>query len=465
MREPFFSKDKKFYQGLRQMLILTILHNLITQSISLIDNLMLAFYSSSSVAGVTAVNQISFLVQQFALSFGTSLVIIASRFWGEKKTDPIRTLTGSMLRFSVAFGLVLVLICSCFAGPIIGFFTNSGSVIEEAQTYLNVIKWSYPLFMASMIFACALRSVGSARTGFQASLTALIVNVILNYVLIFGRLGFPRLGVAGAAIATLISRAVELAVFVWNLAVKDTKMRLFSKLCGSGGFFGRDTQLEGSLVRVALPVTIGTMLWSFAAPTQTSVISALSKDAFAANSAISTLFQYFKVVIAALSSVSVAQIGNAVGAAKPRNPSGGAADNSELRARARSISLLALIFGLALGLLFLALREPLLMLSGLTGTARTLTGHMMLILSAALVGMSWQMTVNDGILLGYGDIGFVMANDLISVWIIAIPLAVLAAFKWRLPAEAVIALLYSDQFFKCFPVFLRFRHMIRRSYD
>ncbi len=438
------------------MLIFTILHNLITQSISVIDNLMLAFYSSGAVAGVTAVNQVFFLVQQFALAFGTSLVIIASRFWGERKTDPIRTLTGSLLRFSLVFALVIVLICSLFPAEIIGLFTNSGTVMEEGLTYLNVIKWSYPFFMASMIFSCALRSVGSARTGFQASLIALIANVILNYLLIFGRLGFPRLGVLGAAIATLISRALELAVFIYNLAGKDQKMKLFSRFRGQGGFFGRDRELEGSLVKVALPVTIGTLLWSFAAPTQTSVIAHLSEDAFAANAAVSTLFQYFKVAITALVSVSVAQIGNSIGSARLQRT-----DNTEVRARARFLSMFALLFGMALGLILLVLRVPLLSLSELDASASTLTSHMILFLSLVLVGMSWQMTVNDGILLGAGDIRFVLGNDLISVWVIAIPLAVLAAWRWNLPAEAVIALLYSDQIFKCLPVFLRFRHVMK----
>ncbi len=455
-KKQFFSKDREFYKILTQMLILTILHNLITHTVSVVDNVMLGFYSQSALSAASAVNELFFLVQQLAVSFGTSLIVLASRYWGEKKTDQIRTLTGTVLCVGVIFSLIIVFLCICFPHQILHFFVSSETLPEEELAYLSIVQWTFPLYTASMIFSCALRSVGKARTGFQAAILALIVNVVLNYLLIFGNFGFSQMGIRGAAIATLAARVCELSVFIYNLAKKDQKLRLFSKLRGPGGFFGDNKALRKSLTRIAVPITAGIMLWSLSVPAQNTIMRQLSAEALAANAAFTTVFQYLKVIITAVSNVSAALIGNAIGTSVEKSSSG-SADFSEVRAKARTLSVLSVAVGLILGITLLLLREPLLSLHNLTGATRNLAGHMILVQSIVLVGMSYQLSVNDGILLGGGDISFAMSTDLISVWVIVIPLSLLAAYIWKLPAEWIVILLQSDQIFKCLPVFLRFR--------
>ncbi len=455
-KEPFFSKDKNFYQIFRQMILLTVLNNLITYSVNMLDNVMLGMYSQTALSAASAVNQIFFLVQQLAMSLGNSLVILASQYWGKNEVDPIRTLTGYLTRFALLCGLAVTAVCICISHPLLSLFTPTEEIIEEGAAYLSIIQWTFPLFMVSTIFSSALRSVDSARTGFITAVISLATNAVLNSLLIFGRLGFPELGIRGAAIATLVSRILELSYYIFYLVRKDPKMHLFSKFRGTGGFLGKDKVLRKSLVKVSLPVTAGTMIWSVSVPLQTAILGHLSDDAIAANAAASTFYQYLKVVVTALSNVSSALVGNAIGSAKASTPPGQPTDYSNVRAVGRTLSVIDVLVGLLLGLILFVLRKPLLSMYQLTDSAALLADHMIVILSVVMVGMSYQMPVNGGILQGGGDIRFATVNNLISVWLIVMPLSFLAAFVWKWPVEWVVIILQSDQLFKCLPVFLRF---------
>ena len=180
---------------------------------------------------------------------------------------------------------------------------------------------------------------------------------------------------------------------------------------------------------------------------QKAILGHLSADAIAANSVVTTFFQYLKVIVIAIASASSVVIGKSIGEG----------DRKEIRAAGRTLSVLDVCIGILLAVVLLILRKPLLTMYNLTDTAMVLADHLMIIMSIIMVGMSYQMPVSVGIIQGGGDTRFNMYINLISTWGIVMPLSFLAAFVWKLPVEWVVVAVQSDQIFKGLPIFLRFR--------
>ena len=430
MKKTFFSHDKNFYAALFPLLIIISLQNLISYSVNMADNIMLGAYSQNALSGAALVNQVFFLIQQAAVVIGDGLVVIASQYWGQKRMEPIRQITGMVLKIAFCLGIFLILLCSLFPDAILGFFTSDTAILSEAGSYLQIIKYTFLLYLVTQVLLSALRSVETVRIAFVISCVSLVVNVSINYTLIYGRFGFPELGIRGAAIGTMISRCLEfLIVFIYVIKI-DKKLKLFS----DKAVFHIDKLLRSDYVKVAVPVFISGMLWAISVPMQTAILGHLSPDAIAANSV-------------AMSSASSVMMGKAVGKG----------DLDEVKAAARTLSVLDGGIGMILGAVLYFTKDFLLAQYTLSPTATQLTEQLIIIMAIVMVGMAYQMPVGSGIIRGAGDTKFSLYVNMISTWGIVLPLSLSAAFWWKWPIPAVVICLQSDQIFKGLPIFLRFR--------
>lgn len=288
----------------------------------------------------------------------------------------------------------------------------------------------------------ALRSVGTVKISFYISIVSLVVNVAINYTLIFGKFGFPEMGIVGAAVGTFVARVLEFVIVVVYIARFDKKLSLFSK-----DLFQADKGLRRDYAKVTVPIMLSSVLWAVSVPMQTAILGHLSKDAIAANSVATTFYQYLKVIVVAMSSTSAVMVGNAIGRG----------DRKQVRAEARTLSVIDVGIGLVLGAALILLRYPLLSMYNLTESATEMALNLIVIMGFVMVGMSYQMPVSFGIIQGGGDTGFTMKMNMISTWLIVMPLSFAAAFWWKWPVEAVVIVIQSDQIFKGLPTFLRFR--------
>lgn len=441
-KESFFTKDPQFYKTFFRMMIIVALQNLVAYSVNMADNIMLGSYSQNALSGAATVNQIFFMVQQFALSIGNALVVLASQYWGEKRVTPIRTLTGIALKLGIICSVIIIALCTLIPVPLLKLFTDSPEIIDEGIQYLNLIQWTFVLFILSNVLMAALRSVGTVNISFYISVVSLIVNVAINYTLIFGKFGFPEMGIRGAAIGTFVARILEFAIVLIYILKADKKLHLFS-----GGLFKKDKGLRKDYTKVTVPIMLSQVLWGVSVPMQTAILGHLSADAIAANSVATTFYQYLKVIVIAMSSTSAVMIGNAIGRG----------DLQRIKSDARTMSVIDVAIGIVLGLMLFLLRYPLLTLYNLTDTATTMALNLIIIMSFIMVGMSYQMPVSFGIIQGGGDTGFTMKMNMISTWAIVMPLSFMAAFWWKWPVEAVVIVIQSDQIFKGIPTFIRFR--------
>ncbi|MCD8365875.1 MAG: MATE family efflux transporter [Clostridiales bacterium] len=440
--ETFFIKDKSFYKTLFRMLIIVALQNIVAYSVNMADNIMLGSYSQEALSGAATVNQIFFMVQQFALSIGNALVALSAQYWGQHRPGPIRTLTGISLKLGLIISAVILLICGFFPELVLRIFTNSPEIIAEGKAYLLMVMWSFALFIITNILMAALRAVGTVNISFYISVVSLIVNVGINYVLIFGKFGMPEMGIRGAAVGTLIARMLELVIVVIYIAKIDRKLHLFQR-----DMWHYNRELKQDYTKVYLPIMCAQVLWGVSVPMQTAILGHLSADAIAANSVATTFYQYLKVVVIAMSSTSAVMIGNAIGRG----------ERQHIRAAGRTLSVIDVIIGVALGLALIALRKPLLSLYSLNDNATMLALRLIVLMGFIMIGMSYQMPVSFGVIQGGGDTTFTMKMNMICTWCIVMPLSFMAAFWWKWPVVLVVLVIQSDQIFKCLPVYLHFR--------
>ncbi len=441
-KETFFTHDRSFYRALFPMLITLSLQNLIAYSVNMADNIMLGSYSQPALSGAAAVNQIFFIVQQLTLGIGDGLVVIAAQYWGEGRTSPIRRLTGTALKFGVICSVIIIVLCTLFPSQLLGLFTKDAVIIAEGRAYLSIIRFTFLFFVLTQVLMAALRSVEIVKISFYISIVSLIVNVAINYTLIFGRFGFPEMGVRGAAVGTLAARILEFLIILVYVVRIDKRLCLLSE-----PFLKNDPDLTRDFFRADVPMLLSSLLWAISVPMQTAILGHLSSDAIAANSVATTFYQYLKVIVQAMSAASAVMIGRAIGMG----------NEARVRSDARTLSVIDVVIGLILGLLLFALRHPLLSMYRIDDSALQLADQLIVIMSFIMVGMSYQMPVSFGIIRGGGDVRFTMVMNMISTWAIVMPLSFLSAFVWKWSVPLVVIVIQSDQIFKGLPTFIRFR--------
>jgi putative MATE family efflux protein len=228
-----FVRDKSFYRAFFSMAGVIAIQNLITYAVNLADNVMIGGYSQDALSGIAMVNQIQFLLQMLIAGAGSGITVLGSQYWGKRHIEPIRKVTSIGLLLAAVFSLAMMLVVLFFPSQVISILTNEAPVIAEGTKYLKIVCFSYLLFGITNVLLAALRSVETVRIGFVVTLTALVFNIVLNYGLIYGRLGMPEMGVEGAAVATLIARIVEFVVVVGYTLFFDKKINWKIKARGT----------------------------------------------------------------------------------------------------------------------------------------------------------------------------------------------------------------------------------------
>lgn len=435
-------KEKTFYKSFMILALSLALQNLLTYGVNMMDTLMLGRYSQNAMGGVSLCNQIQFLLQMLVVGAGEGAVVMGSQYWGKKKLEPIPHIIGVALRFGGALAVLLFILVCGWPTRILQLLSNDPAVIAEGAKYFSIIRFTYVIFTITNILVASLRSIGVVKIGYMISGSTLVINVCLNYLLIYGNLGFPEMGVRGAACATLIARCVELLIVIWFLKYKENVLNLnLRKLLHI------DTSYVRDYMKVSLPVLINQALWGVAQMVQTGILGHLGGDVTAANAISVQVYQVLSVVCYGAASAAGIVVGRTIGEGNEK----------KLHPLVTTLQVLFLSIGLCSGLAIFLLRGPILAAFGgtLTENAYRLSRQFMLVLAITTVGTSYQMACDNGIIRGGGDTGFSAKMNLISMWGIIVPFSAMAAFWWKCPPVAVFFLLKWDQLYKAIPVGIR----------
>ena len=277
------------------------------------------------------------------------------------------------------------------------------------------------------------------KIAFYLSVMTFFVNCGINYVLIYGHFGAPEMGAAGAAIGTLAARMTELVVLIIYIIKKEKQLHLSIR-----SYLQHDRVLSGDYFRVTAPMLVVQGLWGVNTALQTVILGHMTAAAIAANSVASTIFMMVKSMAVGAASTASIIIGNTIGTG----------DIALVKKYSGRLQRIFVVIGLVSGLLLFLIRVPILQLYDLSASTKEMANTFLIILSVVVIGMSYQMPTNNGIIRGGGNAMFVVKMDLISIWGIVIPLSFVMAFVVKASPAVVVCCLNADQIFKCIPAFL-----------
>ncbi len=408
--------------------------SLISFFVNLSDNLMIGKLGDTAVSGVYMGTQIFTLLQWFVTGITTSMTIICAQYWGKRDVDAVRRATSLALMLGIPVTLLVTLGSVIFPKQLIGLFTSLPDVIDAGAVYLRILAPSFPLFCVSQILVAASRSVEHVRPGLYASAGALILNVGLNALLIFGLLGFPALGIAGAAIATLAARGAELCILVWLLFVRKNPLKL-----SLGGLFRFDRALLRTFARCGTPVMMGEIVWGCNTVMRSYFMGQFSTQVITAFSMINLLSETVFVWILAMEAATGILTGKRIGEGQL----------DELRPYAHNMQVIFLIIGAAAVAILFAMRPLFLSLYDVSDAAKAAAWS----LSSVTIPIVFFSVYEDMTLCGIvkcgGETSFVLKTDSILIFGIMLP-ACFIALKLGANATVICFLLQLDQILKCF---------------
>ena len=427
--------DSGFYKAFFTMTLTLALQNLIVFGVNLADSVMMGAYSETALSGVGICNNIQFFLNMAASGISSGMTVIASQYWGQKETKPIHRVSAVAMWLGIVFTMLIFAFAAIVPETLIRLFTDKEAVIGQAVEYLDVIKYTYLMFTLSTILLAVLRSVETVKIGFYVSLSSFALNIFLNYALIYGKFGAPEMGIRGAAVATLVSRAIELIVTVIYILAVDKKLNLRIR-----DLFITDKQMVRDYFKTGLPLMMSSVSWGIAMSIQGAIIGRLIESAIAANSIATTLFQVATVICYASSNAACVLIGKTVG----ENMS-----MDIIKRRSKSLQLIFLAIGVASSVILLVAKNLIVGFYNASPETLEITNQFIWVLCVTVIGTAYEAPCLCGIVSGGGETSFVLKNDIIFMWLIVLPLSALSAFVFEFPVWITFACLKSDQVLKC----------------
>ena len=408
------------------------LQNVINTGISAMDVVFLGRVDKDQLAACGLANRFFFLVVIlfFGLSSGAS--VLTAQYWGKRDTYTIRRVMGITLRAALISGVIAGALAVFAPTAVMRVLTNQPALIHYGAIYLRHIGISYIFVAFTTTYLGILRSVENVRVSLFVYVISLTVNASLNYVLVFGKLGMPRMEIAGSAIATAIARGAEITVVLIYALMREKIIRF-----RLGNLFVRDKELTRDFLRYSVPVVLNEVLWSSAVFAQAAVLGRSGGDAVAAVQVIGTITQLVTVFTFGLANSAAVMVGKAAGAGR----------NEQAKAEAETFAILSGALGAVACVIIVLVRPVAPAIGDLHGAAADLMRTFMFVSAAYTFFQAFNATNIVGIMRGGGDTIFAMVSDLVFVWLSTLAGAVLL-FAFHAPIWLVYLVMLSDEMIK-----------------
>ncbi|MCR5556629.1 MAG: MATE family efflux transporter [Butyrivibrio sp.] len=433
-------KNKAIYKKIGVVAFPIIIQNIIDASVNSADVLMLNYVGQDAISAVSLANSLVGILFMFLYGIGTGIAMLAAQYYGKKDLKTIEKIEGIGLRFTLLVAAIGALCCLMIPKTLMFIYTSDETLIELGARYLFCMAPGLIFWAISAVYMSILRCIGRVGTSTVIETSALVINVCLNAVFIFGLLGVPKMGVVGVAIATSISRFVQLILCIYvSLSGASVKLT-FSTM------FKRYRLLEKDFFTMALPAIANDLVWSVAFSMYSVILGHLGSDAVAANSIANVVRNLGTVLCYGIGSASGIIVGQILGGGNLEE--GIKAGHTLLR--------LAVVAGIIGGFIVLMVMPFAVKHASVTDTARDYLKFMLLINTYYITGTAVNTTLIAGVFRAGGDSRFGFICDTIDMWCYAVPLGLLAAFVFKLPVKVVYFLLCTDEFVKWPWVFKHF---------
>lgn len=435
-------KHKKIRKQFTKIVIPIAAQNLLSSLVSASDALMLGGLNQSSLSAVSLATQVTFVIGLFytALTIGTT--ILSAQYWGNKQADKVEDILTIALKYSASISVIFWMVSLLFPGLLMRVFTNDSKLISLGIPYLQIVSWSYLFMGITQIYLCIMKNTDRTLKSTIYATIALVANLILNGVLIFGLFGFPQLGIHGAALATVIARLIELLFVIRENHKKEVvKIRLRRIL-------NRNQKLTQDFIKYTTPVLANSLAWGCGFTMFSVIMGHLGNDAVAANSIANIVKNIIACICLGIGAGSGIIIGNILGTG----------DLENAKNVGDKLCKLSIIAGIISGLVILAISPLVVSMSAtLTQEAKKYLQVMLIVCSYYIIGKSINSTVISGIFCAGGDTKFGFICDTITMWVIVVPIGLFTAFTLKLPVLWVYVLLNIDELIKLPAVYKHYK--------
>ena len=428
-----FIKDSKFYKNVLGIAVPITLQSLITFAINMMDTVMVGSLGEIPLSASSLSGQIFFVLTVLTFGISGGGAVLTSQFWGKKDAKSIRKTLSIIIKLALLVGIIFLLISLLIPEHLLMLYTNDGDVIKAGVPYLKLVAMMYPFFCLTTSISVIFRTVSQIKISVIANSVAFILNVFFNWVFIFGKFGMLELGLTGAAIGTIISRLVECLIVTGYLLFKDRKICFTIK-----EFFSFDSSIFKKYLKTGINVLISDALLVAGLTTLTMILGRLGPNMIAANSICSIVIQLSTIMNQGIASAGLVVIGNTVGK--------GEVDLA--KSQAFTFFILTIIIGIISSIIIVLVKPIAIDFYNVTQETKDIAYQLMNGAAIVILFQVPSVVLTKGILRGGGDTKFLVIADIIFLWILAIPLGIVAAFVLNLSPMFIYICLKIDEIIK-----------------
>ena len=438
-----FVKDKDFLKKAILIALPITLQNLLSTSTNFIDTLMVATLDATSVASVGLGNKVYYILNSIFFGIISGGMILGSQYVGAKKMDGYRRTYGLVVIITVAIAIFTMFCCFFNTRFIMSILTNRPECIKEGVKYLRLVCLSYPLIAISMSTNITLRSIGEVRIPVITALFALVTNTIFNYMFINGNLGAPRLGIEGAALATILSRAIEASLTIVFLFVSKNIL-----LENKKDLISFDKKFLKLFIRYDFTTALDEIMWGVGTALYFVAYGRTSTAEISAISILGVLNDLVYTIFIGVCSACSVFLGIELGRGK----------TNVAKEYATHFLQIMLLLSFILSLIIYLSRGFVLIIYGNLGAEVLLYLEKLIIIFAVVLFVAnINFLIMCGILRSGGDNFSCVIIDLITCWFIGVPLAFLSAVVWKLPIHIIFLLIKIEEAMKSILAFIRYK--------
>ena len=424
---------KNFYKQVCLLIMPMALQNLINVGVQAADVFMLGRVGEKVLSGASLAGQIQFIMTLILFGTTSGATVLTAQYWGKKDTRTIEKILGMGMLIGIGGALAFALAAELIPETLLRIYTNDPEVIAEGAKYLRIVALSYVIMAATQVYLYIMRSIERVVIATVVYGASLIVNIIVNAVLIFGLMGFPKMGIEGAAIGTLISRILGLMIVIWYAKFRNKVVRFHLS-----DMWNIDKVLLKDFLFYATPVILNELVWGMGSSANTAVIGHLGSAAVAANSVVQVVRELSTVVVFGVSNATAIYLGKTIGERQ-----------YELaKAYGRRFAVLSVITGVIAAGIILVSAPAVSRFMTLSPEAKSYLMFMFFVMSYFALCQAINTTLVVGVFRSGGDTRFGLRLDATTMWCCSILLGAIAAFVFRASVPVVYVLLMSDEVIK-----------------
>lgn len=422
-------RDSEFYKAVFALALPLSLQSLFMIGVTTVDSIMLGSLGEIPMSASAIANQPFTVASGILRGFVLGACVLMSQYWGKRDMKAIKTILATSVRISVLLAAVATLAVLFFPSAIMGIFTTDQQVIGLGIKYLQIVAFTYVLFAFSTNYMLALRSMQNARLPFLINVVSYSLNIFFDYAFIFGKFGFPAMGITGVALGTLFARGVEFSLCLGHMMIANKELDFkFSD------FLLRDKKLKKDLFIYGIPSTLSEAVFNLGMAAYSVVFGRLGTVAISANTIAEVVTRITQVIMSGLSGASAVLIGKTIGEGNLK----------KAKLQVRSFNVMNLVAcAVAMALVFF-LKDFVIGLYQVTPQTKELAAKMIAITIITMVGRGFEVLYVCGILVGGGDTKFIFGYTTIVMWGLIMPAAFLGAFVFGLAPQWVYLILKMD---------------------